>query len=460
MTVPLWTAGALREATGGRLVEEVAVTGVSIDSRSVVAGDLFVALRAERDGHDFVPDAFARGAACAMVDRDLPGGTLLRVADTLGALTALGAAGRARSGARCIGITGSVGKTTTKEMLRVALGAFGATHAAVASYNNHWGVPLTLARMPADTTFGVIEIGMNNRGEIAPLTRLARPHVALITSIAPAHIGHLGSLEAIAAEKGDIMLGLEPGGVLVAPADSPFYPELAARAAAQGAAITGFGEGPGAACRLLSYAGDADGGRAEILCRGERIVVMLSAPGRHVAQNATAALAVIAALGLPVRQAAALLPAFGAGAGRGRRLAIAVPGGEALLIDDSYNGQPPAMRAGLAVLGAQPATRRIAVLGEMRELGEAGPALHAGLVPDVVANCDLLFCCGGLMSHLYEGIPQPKRGAFTPDSAALVPLLRAALKPGDAVLVKGSLGSRMAVVIEALTRRETGSAAA
>jgi len=460
MTAPLWTAAALRQATGGGLADELAVTGVSIDSRSVAPGELFVALRAARDGHEFVPDAFGRGAACAMVDHDVPGGPLLLVPDTLAGLTALGAAGRARSGAKFLGVTGSVGKTTTKEMLRVALGAFGAVHASAASYNNQWGVPLTLARMPEGADFGVIEIGMNNRGEIAPLTRLARPHVAVITTIAAAHIGHLGSMEAIAAEKGDIMLGLEPGGALVAPVDSPFFGELAARAAAQGAAIMGFGEGPGAACRLLSYAGDADGGRAEILCGGERIVLTLSAPGRHAAQNATAALAVVAALGLSVRQAAAILPAFGAGAGRGRRLAIAVSGGEALLIDDSYNGQPPAMRAGLAVLGAQRATRRIAVLGDMRELGEAGPALHAALAPDVVANCDLLFCCGDLMLHLYEGIPQPKRGAHAPDSAALVPLLRDALKPGDAVLVKGSLGSRMAVVIEALTRRETGSAAA
>lgn len=456
----LWTSAALREATGGTLAGDVAVTGVSIDSRSIAPGDLFVALHAERDGHDFVPAAFAAGAACALVDRDVTGGPLLRVADTLAGLTALGAAGRARSGARFVAVTGSVGKTTTKEMLRVALSALGTVHASAASYNNQWGVPLTLARMPDSADFGVIEIGMNNRGEIAPLARLARPHVGVISNIGTAHIGHLGSQDAIAEEKGDILLGIEPGGAVVIPAESPYFARLARRAADAGLRVIGHGEGPSAGARLLSYAGDAEGGRAEYIVGGERIAVELGAPGQHVALNGAAVLGAVAALGLSVRRAAGALAAFGAGPGRGRRVQITVAGGKALLIDDSYNASPPSIRAALAVLAAQPATRRVAVLGEMREMGDAGPALHAELAPDVAANCDVVFCCGGLMSHLYAGIPPAKRGAHTPDSAALVPLLREALLPGDAVLVKGSLGSRMAIVIEALTRHETGSASA
>nr|WP_211187706.1 UDP-N-acetylmuramoyl-tripeptide--D-alanyl-D-alanine ligase [Neoroseomonas marina] len=437
------------------MAAEVAVTGISIDTRSLAPGDLFVALRDTRDGHDFVADALAKGAAAALVDRDPPGvapdAPLLRVAETLAGLTALGAAGRARSDARVVGVTGSVGKTTTKEMLRVALAAFGPTHASAASFNNHWGVPITLARMPRDAAFAVIEMGMNQRGEIAPLTRLAQPHVGVITTTGTAHIGNLGSEEAIAEEKGDILLGIEAGGTLVIPADSRFATRLAARAKETGLAVLTHGEAPGADARLLSYEGSEDGGRAEILLRGERIGVMLAAPGRHVALNACAVLAAVAALGLSPRTAAAALPAFGAPAGRGRRSRVVVPGGEALLIDDSYNASPPSIRAGLAVLAAQAATRRIAALGDMRELGDEAPAIHASLAPDAAQACDLVFCCGEMMGHLYRALPEGRRGAHLPDSASLAPVLKQALRPGDAVLVKGSLGSRMAVVVEALT---------
>jgi len=451
----LWDTAALREATGGALDAEVAVSGVSIDTRTIAPGDLFVALRDARDGHDFVADALARGAAAALVDRDPPGvapdAPLLRVGDTLAGLTALGAAARARSEAICVGVTGSVGKTTTKEMLRVALSAFGTTHAAAASYNNHWGVPLTLARLPADAAFAVIEMGMNNRGEIAPLARLARPRVGVITNLGSAHVGRLGSEDEIAEEKGDIIEGIAPGGALVLPADSRFAPRLAARARGAGLEVLTHGEAAGADARLVAYDGSDDGGRAEILLRGERIGVTLAAPGRHVALNACAVLATDAALGLSPRVAASALPAFGAPAGRGRRTRIAVAGGEALLIDDSYNASPPSIRAGLAVLGAQAAGRRIAALGDMRELGDDGPAIHASLAPDAAATCDLVFCCGELMGYLYRALPDAKRGAHCVDSAALAPVLKAALRPGDAVLVKGSLGSRMAIVVDALT---------
>ncbi|MBB5689003.1 UDP-N-acetylmuramoyl-tripeptide--D-alanyl-D-alanine ligase [Roseomonas alkaliterrae] len=451
----LWTAAELRAATGGTLAADVAVQGISIDSRSIAPGDLFVALRDTRDGHDFVADALARGAAAAMVDRDPPGvgpdAPLLRVADTLAGLTALGAAARARSAARVVGVTGSVGKTTTKKMLRVALAAFGPAHASAASFNNHWGVPVTLARLPRDAAFAVVEMGMNRRGEIAPLSRLARPHVGVVTNIGTAHIGHLGSQAAIAEEKGDIIAGIAPGGTLVLPADSPFAARLAARAQEAGLAAMAHGEAPGADARLLSYEGTEDGGRAEILTGGERIGLTLAAPGRHVALNACAVLAAVAALGLSPRRAAAALPAFGAPAGRGRRIRIRVPGGEALLIDDSYNASVASVRAGLAVLAAQPAARRIAVLGEMLELGAEGPALHACLAPDLAAACDLVFSCGALMEHLHRALPEARRGAHLPDSASLAPVVKAALRPGDAVLVKGSLGSRMAAVVAALT---------
>ncbi len=455
----LWTSAELRDAMDGALAREVAVTGISIDTRSIAPGDLFVALRDARDGHDFVAQALQKGAAAALVDRDPPGvvadAPLLRVADTLTGLTALGAAGRARSTAQVVGVTGSVGKTTTKEMLRVALSAFGPTHAAAASFNNHWGVPITLARMPRDAAFAVVEMGMNNRGEIAPLSRLARPHVAVITNVGTAHIGRLGSEEAIAEEKGDIIAGVTPGGTLVLPADSRFAAQVTARAREAGLAVLTHGEATGADARLLAYEGDSEGGRADILLRGERIGATLATPGRHVALNACAVLAAVTALGLNARGAAAALPAFGAPAGRGRRSRIAVPGGEALLIDDSYNASPPSIRAGLSVLATQAATRRLAALGDMRELGEEAAAIHASLAPDAAAACDLVFCCGELMGHLYRALPEAKRGAHLPDSTALAPVLRDALRPGDAVLVKGSLGSRMAVVVDALTAGAT-----
>ncbi|MBY0330827.1 MAG: UDP-N-acetylmuramoyl-tripeptide--D-alanyl-D-alanine ligase, partial [Acetobacteraceae bacterium] len=321
MTPPLWTAAELRAATGGTLSHDVAVTGVSIDSRTVGRGDLFVALRDARDGHDFVADALARGAAAAMVDRDPPGvaadAPLLRVPETLAGLAVLGAAGRARSAARVAAVTGSVGKTGTKDMLRLALGALGATHAAAASYNNHWGVPLTLARMPRESAFAVIEIGMNKPGEIAPLARLARPDVACVTAIGEAHIGHMGGLAAIAEEKGSIAAGLAPRGAAVLNRDTPFFTRLAAIARAHGAErIIGFGSDAAAEARLLDAATGPDGTRARISLLGTCVDVSLpQAIGLHHAANACAALAVVAALDGEVARAAAALAEYAPGAG-------------------------------------------------------------------------------------------------------------------------------------------------
>ena len=454
MSAPLWNSAALRAATGGTVAEGVAVSGISIDSRGVGAGELFVALRDARDGHDFVGDALARGAGCAMVDRDPPGvpadAALLRVGDTLAGLTALGAAGRARSPARFAAVTGSVGKTTTKEMLAAGLSACGTVHAAAASYNNHWGVPLTLARMPVGAEFGVIEIGMNTRGEIAPLSRLARPHVAVVTVIAPAHLGRLGSVETIAEEKADILMGLEPGGVAVLPAEGPQAGLLRRRAEEAGIRAVLFGEGPEARARLVDWKGGADRQSFRVSLDGHEIAVALSVPGRHMALNAAAAMAAAGAMGADPRRFAEGLAGFVPLAGRGARASIALPGGAVLLLDESYNANTTSMRAALAVLAAQEGTRRIAVMGDMLELGNEGAAMHAALAEDAARSAELVFTCGPQMAALHAALPASRRGAHAPDSAALAPIVAAALRAGDAVLVKGSLGSRMAVVVRAI----------
>ena len=491
---PLWTAAELVAATGGTMTVPFDATGVSIDSRTLAAGDLFVALAGENgDGHAHVADALARGAAGAMVgagwaapspgaqgaptspasgrgeggagtDITSPaarersprssaagegGRTLLVVGDTLTGLTRLGAAGRARFGGRVAAITGSVGKTTTKEMLRTILQAAGPTHAAVASYNNHWGVPLTLARLPADAAFCVAELGMNHAGEIEPLARLVRPQVAVITTIAAAHIGNLGSLEAIADEKAAILRGLEPGGVAVLPADSPWLGRLLA--ALPSPRVLTFGTAAGADARLLDATEEPDGITLRAVVLGETIRLRLAAPGRHMALNALAALAAAAALGVPPAAGAAALEGFAPVAGRGARRTIGLPGGTAALLDESYNANVASMRAALAVLALQPG-RRIAVLGDMLELGEAGPAEHAALAPNVIAAADCVFACGEMMRHLCAALPPHLPVVHAPDSAALAGIVASAIRPGDTILVKGSLGSRMRLVVSALGR--------
>ena len=433
---PLWAAAALQAATGGVMAVPFDADGVSIDTRTLQPGDVFVALVGDRDGHAHVADALARGASGALVHRTdgLPPGTpLLVVDDTLLGLTSLGLAGRARFAGKVVAVTGSVGKTTTKEMLRTALSAFGPTHAAAASYNNHWGVPLTLARLPADAAFCVAELGMNHPGEIAPLARQAAPHVAVITAIAAAHIGHLGSLEAIADEKASIREGLVPPGILVLPADSPFFARMA-----HGAAIRSFGRTGEA--RLLSWAGTI---RAAV--GGREVAFTLAAPGEHMASNAVAALAACDALGLDPARAAAALRGWSPVAGRGQQRRV----GGVVLLDESYNASSASVRAALGVLRGMPG-RRVAVLGDMLELGAFGPAEHAGLADAVAADADVLYTCGPLMRHLFDAVPAGHRAVHAADSAALAPLVASAVRPGDAVLVKGSLGSRMQLIVERL----------
>jgi UDP-N-acetylmuramoyl-tripeptide--D-alanyl-D-alanine ligase len=450
---PLWTGADLVAAANGTLTAPITATGVSMDSRTLRPGDLFVALVGENgDGHAHVVNALAKGAAGALVHR-MPdglaaGAPLLLVGDTLDGLRALASFGRARFGGRLIAVTGSVGKTTTKEMLRTILAATGPTWAAEASHNNHWGVPLTLARLPADASYCVAEIGMNHTGEIAPLARLARPHVAVITTVTSAHLGHLGSIEAIADEKAAILEGLEPGGGVVLPADSPMRARLLARTGA--AKVRRFGTGPDADAVLLEVVADAEGSDVTARIDGQTLSFRLPTPGRHMAMNALGALTAAAEAGADVVRGAAALAGFVPMAGRGARCSIAVPGGQAMLLDESYNASAVAVRAALAVLGLQDAGRRIAVLGDMLELGDEGPAEHLSLAPDIAAQVDTLFTCGPLMKLLFDAVPEAKRGAHAPDSAALAPIVARALRPGDAVLVKGSLGSRMKIVVSAL----------
>lgn len=463
--LPLWTAAELLEATGGRFGTPFDASGVSIDTRTIQPGDLFVALLGDTgDGHDHAGRAMEAGAAGVMMHRDLATvDRRLIVDDTLAGLTRLGAYARARFPGRVVAVTGSVGKTTTKEMLRIALSAFGPVTAAVASYNNHLGVPLTLARIPrapdrasppirspraAHDVFCVVEIGMNHAGEIAPLARLAKPDVVLITAIEAAHIGYLGSMEAIADEKATIMQGLEVDGVAVLPADSPWFPLLRDRAGSH--RVFSFGSAPGAAARLTQIEPEADFSTLIVDVTGRELRMRLNAPGQHMAINAVATLCTIVALGLDPVIAAAALEAFVPLPGRGANRRLVLPGGAALLLDESYNANGASMRAALDVLRLQPATRRVAVLGDMLELGEAGPAEHAALAEDVVRSADIVFTCGPLMRRLSDAIPPAIRGHHAEDAAALAPIVAARIEPGDAILVKGSLGSRMRTIVMAL----------
>ncbi len=418
-----WSAPELQRATGGVLRVPFHATGVSIDSRTTRPGDLFVALVTETgDGHAHVANALSRGAAGAMV-HDLPAGVaddapLLQLRDTLDGLQDLGRAGRARFQGRVIAVTGSVGKTTTKEMLRTALGAYGRVWAAEASHNNQWGVPLTLARVPPAHDFCVVEIGMNHAGEIAPLSRMAAPDVAIVTTISAAHIGHLGSLDAIRDEKFSIRDGLVPGGVFIGPDEI---------------------EAPGSA------SGDADG--SEFAVGGE--IFRLSAPGPHMVHNAMATHAVLLALGLDPVPGLRALSTFTPVGGRGARREIRAGDGTAMLLDESYNASAVSVRAALAVLAMQRCERRVLVLGDMLELGAHTEAEHVGLAPDA-ARADVVFACGDAMRALFDALPPDRQGAYAPDSAALAPIVAGAVRAGDAILVKGSLGSRMKRIVDAL----------
>ena len=441
----LFTADELAHAAAGVMTKPFHATGVSIDTRSLQPGDLFVALATGgRDGHDFVGEALHRGAAGALVHRqdglpdDVP---LLVVGDTLAGLNAIGAFARTRFQGSVIAITGSVGKTTTKEMLRTMLAACGQAHAAHASYNNHWGVPLTLARMPETGDYAIIEIGMNHPGEIAPLSRLAAPDVAVITAIAAAHIGHMGSLDAIADEKSSIAEGVLQGGALILPAHAGLHERIEARA--QGLRVVTFGE-----TDIIRVEEAADGSDVTVDIAGETIGFRLEAPGRHMVMNALAALKAAAAVGAPLAQAAAALADFRPVFGRGVRRPI--KHGQAVLLDESYNASGASMRAALAVLKIQPGRRRVAVLGDMLELGEHSRVEHENLADAVTESADVLYACGPWSRVLFEAVDPAHQGGYAPDSAALADMVAADMREGDVILVKGSLGSRMRLVVDTL----------
>ena len=440
-----------------------AVGGISIDSRTLEPGDLFFAIRGDaHDGHDHVARAFEAGAAAAVVSRERAPqlaalGAAFAVEDTLNAMERLGVAARARSTAKIVAVTGSVGKTTVKEMLRAMLTACGATHASAASYNNHWGVPLTLARMPANARFGVFEMGMNHAGEIVPLTRMTRPHVALVTTIAPVHIEHLGSIEAIADAKAEIFLGLEPHGTAVLNRDAPQFERLEKAAAARGARVLSFGRGVDCDARLIDVEAIEGGSRVRTRVLGRELAFELGAPGVHMAENALGALLAAEALGADLDPCAAALRRFSPQKGRGERFSVPTPDGAATIIDESYNANPASMRAALALLAATkpgPKGRRIAVIGDMLELGPKAAAMHAELAADLSANkVDLLFGAGPLTRALFEAAPASMRAAWTERSSDLTDEVARTLRGGDIAMVKGSNGSRMGPLVAALRDR-------
>jgi UDP-N-acetylmuramoyl-tripeptide--D-alanyl-D-alanine ligase len=461
----LWTldtmAAAMKAERAGTLPAEV--QGISIDSRSISKGEAFFAILGEnRDGHDFVEAAFKSGAGLAVVAHaqvsrfaDAP---LLVVEDVLVALRDLAGAARVRFAGKVIAVTGSVGKTGTKEALRLALAGDGETHASAASYNNHWGVPLSLARCPQNAKYAVFEIGMNHAGEIAPLTKLVRPNVAIITAVEPVHLEYFGSLEKIADAKAEIFLGLTPGGAAVLNRDNSQYARLEDSAKAAGVSrIVTFGKHADADAKLLRVSLQTDSSTVEARILGENVTYKLGAPGHHVVLNSLAVLAAVALAGADLALSALALANLKPTAGRGARARLRVPGGSALLIDESYTANPASMAAAIALLGQAPVEksgRRIAVLGDMLELGLTGPELHRALAgPLAAAGVDLVFCSGPLMRALWEALPSSRRGGYAETAAALEPAVLDAIRDGDAVMVKGSLGSKMGPIVKAMERQ-------
>ncbi len=462
MNVPLWTWDEVRRVIGGEASGDVpeAFSGVTFDSREVEGGEIFFAIRGVRmDGHAFAAAALRSGAGLAVVSRSDDGmraaGPLLVVDDTLRALRRLGAAARERVAGKVIGVTGSVGKTTTKDMLALALSAVGRTHAARASFNNHWGVPLTLARMPRETEFGIIEMGMNAPGEIADLAALARPDVAVVTHVAESHIGAFGDLAGIARAKAEIFSGLAEGGHAIVNRDAPHYGILEAAAREAGAAdILAYGTHPEADIRLRAASSRDDCVCVEADARGQRLVWRVGMPGAHIALNSLAVVGVALATGADLTAVLHRLADMRAPEGRGTRHRLRVQGGEVLLIDESYNANPASMRAALAALSEAspgPGGRRIAVLGDMLELGERSAELHAGLAEAVEsAGVDALYVSGNMMRYLWDAAPARLRAARVGDPQELPDLLKTDLRAGDVVMIKGSLGSRMMPVARAL----------
>ncbi|EFI52266.1 UDP-N-acetylmuramoylalanyl-D-glutamyl-2,6-diaminopimelate--D-alanyl-D-alanine ligase [Afipia sp. 1NLS2] len=465
MTGQLWTIAAMAEAMSAERVGALpeGVTGISIDSRTIAPGEAYFAIKGDvHDGHAFVEAALKNGGGVAVIAQshraefpdDLP---LLVVPDVLAGLVDLAKASRARAHAKIIAVTGSVGKTSTKEALRTVLQAQGKTHASAASFNNHWGVPLSLARCPSSARFAIFEIGMNHAGEIEPLVKLVRPHLAIITTVEPVHLEFFSGIEAIADAKAEIFTGLEPDGAAILNIDNSQFARLRDKAKASGVSrIVTFGENAKADARLLDVAlhGECSAVHADLLHHD--VTYKVGVPGRHMAMNSLAVLAATTLAGADLALSALALAEFRPAAGRGVRQMLELPGGAVTLIDESYNANPASMTAAMNVLGQTaigPRGRRIAVLGDMLELGPKGRELHGGLAASVAANkIDLVFCCGPLMRALWDALPSAKKGGYAEDSAKLESQLVAGIRAGDAIMVKGSLGSRMKLIVTALEK--------
>jgi len=455
----IWSCADAKAATGGKCSEAWSATGVSIDTRTLERGDLFVAIKGEAlDGHDYLDQAFAKGAAACMVSRKdmrgMAGRPLHIVADTNKALNDLARAARARTRAYIVGITGSVGKTGTKEALRHALSASGRTYATEGNLNNQWGVPLSLARLPADTDYAVFELGMNHAGELTPLSKLVQPHIAVITTIAAAHKEFFPTVADIARAKAEIFLGMK-GGCAVLNRDNEFFALLAAAAKRAGVErIVGFGGHPEADARLLMSMMEDTRSTVNADIVGERVNYIVGMPGHHWVINSLAVLAAVKLAGANVTRAAESLATLVPPKGRGARYRVKFGSGFIEIIDDAYNASPVSMRAAfdtLRLANPGPGGRRVAVLGDMRELGDEAPELHRALAaPLEEFEIDLVFTCGPNMKHLHDALPANMRGGHAGDSMSLLLPVQSALKPGDVVIVKGSLGSRMAPIVNAL----------
>jgi UDP-N-acetylmuramoyl-tripeptide--D-alanyl-D-alanine ligase len=460
-TEPLWSSGEIAAATGGKLAGDAfAVSGVSIDTRTLEPGDLFVALGGVRDGHEFAPQALAKGAVAVLASREVAGPAVM-VDDTLEALEHLGAAARHRAGkARRGAVTGSVGKTSVTQAVMAGLKLAGRAHSSVKSYNNHIGVPLTLARMPRDTERAVFEIGMNHADEIRPLSRMVRPHAALVTTVGPVHTENFPDGEAgVARAKAEIFEGLEPGGVAVLNADNRWFDVLKAEAETAGAQVRTFGAGEGCDARLIDFQGA--GGHAVVQARlhGRSLDFPILQTGQHWGLNSMAVLLMLEALDVDLGDSLAALGSFEPLEGRGAERQVRLPAGAFTLIDESYNANPISMASAIATLGARQAPgRRIVALTDMLELGPEERSFHAALAqPLEAARVDLVFCAGPLMKSLWDALPSTRRGAYAESAAELSPLVARAAEPGDVVMVKGSNGSRAGAVAQALQALDVGS---
>jgi len=470
--VPLWTSGAMAQAMRAQIQGALpeAITGLSIDSRTIAPGDAYFSIKGDvHDGHDFVAAALKAGAALAVVesaqrDKFAPDAPLLVVDDVLAGLVELGIVSRARLTAHVIAITGSVGKTSTKEALRRVLAAQGETHASASSFNNHWGVPLSLARCPASVKFAIFEVGMNHAGEIETLVKMIRPQVAVITTVEPVHLEFFAGIEAIADAKAEIFIGLEPGGAVVLNRDNSQFARLARSAKKRGIdRIVSFGADAKSDARLIDVALHPHLSAVHANILGHDVTYKLGMPGRHMAMNSLGVLAAASLAGADLALAALSLSQIEPTVGRGARRMLEVGHGEATLIDESYNANPASMAAALNVLGSAavgPQGRRIAVLGDMLELGPTAPALHLGLNEAIKANdVDLVYCCGPLMRNLWDALSTGKRGGYAENSASLEAQVVSAIRAGDVIMVKGSLGTKMKPIVTALEKRFPGKAA-